>query len=598
MRYVKKKGGGILTLNIISLDEHERVLERYIANQRLLRGMLIYFSIEVVAALVFLPILMPSFSRLSTPVPFAPTDIAILVLTPIAVWLTVFFTFRYLLNAYVRFSETEFELNRRLLFTVAAIPFIPPILEIVGGPPEISWLNIESPAPNFKAEYITENTAFLASFCLVVALTAYVMADYCRGLLILLRSGRLTRLLLSFGESFPKNWLRQPDRKVTDHCNNTIRAIKHLYGVPETLALIKGGKPLLLACFVFMAVVETMATYDFWGAIQQWIGVATNIIDTCNPNDLLHLNTRAMSLELCRLDGLPVAFFGYCNALASNSREVCLEAASYSMFFGLYAFFIPMTLVSCGFLFKKVRQFAVGRLYIKYEQESTSDISNVEKILFLRPFNKKQILLRGSPWTAGNLIGKLLNLGRGPATLDNMLLEENFINSGKNKGRRLVISVYDRNELTEGEFKERSFSVLRIELDQIYWRDRVTGLATDDLTTAIVCYAGEIGSINGKPTGIEQEIFEIVAPNEKKCNKTLFLFDPDPKIRETTTRRFIRDVIARGSSAQDLVPIDSLLAAFTRDGTHWQLLASSTFSENAHLLALRYYFRRIEVVDA
>jgi hypothetical protein len=162
---------------------------------------------------------------------------------------------------------------------------------------------------------------------------------------------------------------------------------------------------------------------------------------------------------------------------------------------------------------------------------SALNISPVGSTLFLRAFRDDQARIRRAN---RNLFSLVFDLGRLPATLDELMLE-------RLDGHSDLIAVGNPQDQRKGAARQSPWGAQRLYVDDAHWHETVTMLARDADRIVLCVDASD---------GVQWEIAHVLQCGH--ADKTLFFLNPALDV-QTRTRLLQEDF---GVSAADLVPVD------------------------------------------
>lgn len=163
-------------------------------------------------------------------------------------------------------------------------------------------------------------------------------------------------------------------------------------------------------------------------------------------------------------------------------------------------------------------------------------VSPAGSTLFLRAFRDDQVHIRRA---SRNLFSSVFDLGRLPATLDELMLE-------RLDGRGDLIAIGNPQD-RKGTARQSPWGAQRLYVDDAHWQETVTMLARD---------AGRIVLCVDASDGVRWEIAHVLRSGH--ANKTLFFLNPSVDV-QSRTRLLMEDF---GACAADLgsVDVDRILA--------------------------------------
>lgn len=186
--------------------------------------------------------------------------------------------------------------------------------------------------------------------------------------------------------------------------------------------------------------------------------------------------------------------------------------------------------------------------------------------LFLRAFRDDQVRIRQA---SRNLFSSIFDLGRVPATLDELMLE-------RLDGRGDLIAIGNPRD-RKGGARQSPWGAQRLYVDDAHWQETVTMLARDADRIVLCVDASD---------GVRWEIAHVLQSGH--AGKTLFFLNPSLDV-QTRTRLLMEDF---GVSASDLasVNIDRILALRATSPEQAILMFSAKPERDAYLVAARLAF--------
>jgi hypothetical protein len=157
------------------------------------------------------------------------------------------------------------------------------------------------------------------------------------------------------------------------------------------------------------------------------------------------------------------------------------------------------------------------------------EVAPAGSTLFLRAFRDDQVCIRRA---SRNLFSSIFDLGRLPATLDELMLEHL-------DGRGDLIAVGNPQD-RKGAARQSPWGAQRLYVDDAHWHETVTALARDADRIVLCIDASD---------GVQWEIAHVLQSGH--ANKTLFFLDPSVDV-QTRTRLLMEDFSV---SAADLASI-------------------------------------------
>jgi hypothetical protein len=231
--------------------------------------------------------------------------------------------------------------------------------------------------------------------------------------------------------------------------------------------------------------------------------------------------------------------------------------------------------VVCLVFANRLRHF--GRRHFLHRL-SELPISPTQSTLFLRPFRDDQTRIRRA---SRNLFSTIFDLGRVPATLDELMLE-------RLDGRGDLIAIGNPQDRT-GMARRSPWGAQRLYVDDADWQQTVTRLARDADRIVLCIDASD---------GVRWEIAHVL--HNGHAHKTLFYLNPAIDV-ETRTRLLTQDF---GISANDLksIKLDRILALRATSPGQLKLMLCAKPERDAYLVVARLAFedtaaRRRAAVD-
>jgi hypothetical protein len=193
-------------------------------------------------------------------------------------------------------------------------------------------------------------------------------------------------------------------------------------------------------------------------------------------------------------------------------------------------------------------------------------VSPVGSTLFLRAFRDDQVRIRRA---SRNLFSSVFDLGRMPATLDELMLE-------RLDGRGDLIAIGNPQD-RKGTARRSPWGAQRLYVDDAHWQETVTMLARD-ADRIVLCVDAS--------AGVRWEIAHVLRNGH--ATKTLFFVNPLTDA-QTRTRLLTEDF---GVSAADLVSVDvdRLLALRATSPEQLILIFCAKPERDAYLVAARLAF--------
>jgi hypothetical protein len=219
--------------------------------------------------------------------------------------------------------------------------------------------------------------------------------------------------------------------------------------------------------------------------------------------------------------------------------------------------------IICLFLANRVRH--AGRQHF-IRRLAELPLSPFGSTLFLRAFRDDQIRIRRASW---NLFSSVFDLGRVPATLDELMLE-------RLDGHGDLIAIGNPQDRT-GAARRSPWGAQRLYVDDAHWQETVTMLARDADRIVLCVDASD---------GVRWEIAHVL--REGHAKKTLFFLNPSIDVR-TRTRLLMEDF---GVSAADLasVNLDRIVALRLNSPEQPILMFCAKPERDAYLLVARLAF--------
>ena len=234
---------------------------------------------------------------------------------------------------------------------------------------------------------------------------------------------------------------------------------------------------------------------------------------------------------------------------ASQAQQACtregLPAQPFDTTIGCWAGFYPWSRAAidlgapvviaavCLVAANRLRHF--GRQHF-VDRLAMLKVSPAGSTLFLRAFRDDQVHIRRA---SRNLFSSIFDLGRLPATLDELMLE-------RLDGRGDLIAIGNPQD-RKGAARKSPWGAQRLYVDDAHWHETVTMLARDADRIVLCVDAGD---------GVRWEIAHVLQSGH--ASKTLFFLNPSVDV-QTRTRLLGEDF---GVSAADLasVNVDRILA--------------------------------------
>jgi hypothetical protein len=225
---------------------------------------------------------------------------------------------------------------------------------------------------------------------------------------------------------------------------------------------------------------------------------------------------------------------------------------------------VPIVIAAgCLILANRLRYF--GRQHFVHRLADLK-ISPIGSTLFLRAFRDDQVRIRRA---SRNLFSSVFDLGRAPATLDELMLE-------RLEGRGDLIAIGNPQD-HKSAARRSPWGAQRLYVDDAHWQETVSKLA-HDADRIVLCL--------DESDGVRWEIAHVLQNGH--ANKTLFFVNPSTDV-QTRTRLLIEDF---GVSVADLnsFHIDSLLALQTTSPEKLKLVFCAKPERDAYLVAARLAF--------
>jgi hypothetical protein len=225
---------------------------------------------------------------------------------------------------------------------------------------------------------------------------------------------------------------------------------------------------------------------------------------------------------------------------------------------------VPLVVAAvCLVLANRLRYF--GRQHF-VDRLAELEVSPAGSTLFLRAFRDDQMRIRRA---SRNLFSFVFDLGRVPATLDELMLE-------RLDGRGDLIAIGNPQD-RKGAARRSPWGAQRLYVDDAHWRETVTVLARNANRIVLCVDASD---------GVQWEIALVLRNGHAK--KTLFFLNPSIDV-QTRTRLLIEDF---GVSVADLasVNVDRLLAIRATSPEQLILIFCAKPERDAYLVAARLAF--------
>ncbi|MFY9956444.1 hypothetical protein [Bradyrhizobium sp.] len=217
----------------------------------------------------------------------------------------------------------------------------------------------------------------------------------------------------------------------------------------------------------------------------------------------------------------------------------------------------------CLVLANRLRYF--GRQHFLHRLDE-QQISPFRSTLFLRAFRDDQMRVRQA---SRNLFSIVFDLGRVPATLDELMLE-------RLDGPGDLIAIGNPQD-RKGAAQRTPWGAQRLYVDDAHWRETVTVLARDAERIVLCVDASD---------GVRWEIAHVLRNGH--ANKTLFFLNPSIDV-QTRTRLLVEDF---GVSVTDFASfnVDHLLALRATSSEQLILMFCAKPERDAYLVAARLAF--------
>jgi len=230
----------------------------------------------------------------------------------------------------------------------------------------------------------------------------------------------------------------------------------------------------------------------------------------------------------------------------------------------LRQFAFPLATVFACVLVGSGTQWLLRRL-LRFSLDALQDIDSRAPVLFLRAFKDDQVPLKPPRLAA---FGRLLELGRRPNSLDQLLLEE-------------ATPIGPVVGLGNPDDKRPPYGAARGYFDHKTWQEAVADLA-NNAVLIVICIDDS--------AGIWWEVEHLVG--RRHLHKTLFLLHPR-YARASENAAILRRIAERGRLALDPPAGEggSTIGFFQDRSGGTCVVRSSTFSRFAYLLTLRVFIR-------
>jgi hypothetical protein len=219
--------------------------------------------------------------------------------------------------------------------------------------------------------------------------------------------------------------------------------------------------------------------------------------------------------------------------------------------------------IVCLVLANRLRYF--GRQHF-VQRLAELQVSPAGSTLFLRAFRDDQMRIRRA---SRNLFSSVFDLGRMPATLDELMLE-------RLDGRGDLIAIGNPQD-RKGAARRSPWGAQRLYVDDAHWQETVTMLARDADRIVLCVDASD---------GVRWEIAHVLRSGH--ANKTLFFLNPSIDV-QTRTRLLMEDF---GVSATDLatVDVDRILALRATSPEQLILMFYAKPERDSYLVVARLAF--------
>jgi hypothetical protein len=284
-----------------------------------------------------------------------------------------------------------------------------------------------------------------------------------------------------------------------------------------------------------------MATFGGFRRVQNAMsGFASQVQQTCTDNGITAQSPDALVACLAQL-------YPWSRAAIDLGGPIAIAAA-------------------CLILANRVRHF--GRRHFLHRL-SELPIAPARSTLFLRPFRDDQIRIRRA---SRNLFSTIFDLGRVPATLDELMLE-------RLDGRGDLIAIGNPQDRA-GVARLSPWGAQRLYVDDAHWQQTVTKLARDADRIVLCIDASD---------GVRWEIAHVLGNGH--AEKTLFFLNPAIDV-QTRTRLLTEDF---GVSSADLtsIKIDRILALRAISPEQLTLMLCAKPERDAFLVVARLAFADI-----
>jgi hypothetical protein len=198
---------------------------------------------------------------------------------------------------------------------------------------------------------------------------------------------------------------------------------------------------------------------------------------------------------------------------------------------------------------------------------ASRQISPSGSTLFLRAFRDDQVRIRRA---SRNLFSIVFDLGRVPATLDELMLE-------RLDGRGDLIAIGNPQD-RKGDAPQSPWGAQRLYVDDAQWQETVTKLARDADRIVLCIDASD---------GVRWEVAHVLQSGH--ANKTLFFLNPSIDVR-TRARQLMDDFNVSGADLSSL-DVDRILAIRVTSPEQLMLISCKKPERHAYLVAARLAFQ-------
>jgi hypothetical protein len=168
-----------------------------------------------------------------------------------------------------------------------------------------------------------------------------------------------------------------------------------------------------------------------------------------------------------------------------------------------------------------------------------------------------------------NLFSIVFDLGRVPATLDELMLE-------RLDGRGDLIAIGNPED-RKGGAPQSPWGAQRLHVDDVHWQETVTKLARDADRIVLCIDASD---------GVRWEVAHVLQSGH--ANKTLFFLNPSIDVR-TRARQLMDDFNVSGADLSSL-DVDRILAIRVTSPEQLMLISCKKPERHAYLVAARLAF--------